>query len=87
MKILFNDRYLVSGEEAVHRGPHGDVPPHIRKEFVSIEYEEDDEDAFIKVFKDVDSARSNMAILMAEHVPPEVKIVAAQLLDIVKEVG
>ena len=86
MKIQFVNKNLMTGVVPIPRGPRGDVPPHVRKEFVRVEYEDEDEGIFMKVFKDEDSAKSNMAILMAEHVPPEIKIMAAQLLEIIKEV-
>ena len=67
-----------------HKGPGRPLPPHVRKELMHIEYEEDDWKALKTVFGDEDTAYAAAEII--REAPPEIQILAMQLINIIKEV-
>lgn len=72
-------------EPIAHRPPHP-VPPHIRKGMFSIQFDDNDWEIFKKVFVDEDEAAAAFGII--HGAPPEIQILAAQLLyQIEKEVA
>lgn len=64
--------------------PGHHVPPHMRKPAVQIEYDEQDWEALMTVFQDEDTALANAEII--QNAPPEIQILAVQLINIIKEV-
>lgn len=61
------------------------IPPHERKGLLYVEFDEVDRQIFYDVFKDADTAEANMKIVLKSF--PEMKILVAQLLMSIKEVG
>lgn len=67
---------------AHHPGPG--VPPHVRRSMFRIEFDEMDQAAFQEVFGDEDTAAAAMSILY--NAPPEIQVLALQLLHTIEEV-
>ena len=77
-----------------HRGGHplpphllggSPIPQHERRGLLYVEFDEVDRQIFYDVFKDADTAEANMKIVL--KAPPEMKILVAQVLMSIKEVG
>lgn len=66
-----------------HR-PGPEAPPHVRRRMFRIEFDEADQAAFQEVFGDEDTAAAAMDILF--NAPPEIQVLALQLLHIIEEV-
>ena len=66
-----------------HKSGHH-IPPHLRKPIVQIEYDEQDWQILMAVFHDEDTVLANVEII--QNAPPEIQILAAQLINIIKEV-
>ena len=66
-----------------HRGPAGPVPPHERKEMFRIEYDGEDLALLTDVFGDEDTAAAAMEVIM--EAPPEIQVLAVQLISIIRE--
>ena len=66
------------------RGEHP-IPPHERKNMMHIEFDESDYELFVKVFEDEDTAVAAMRII--HNAPPEVQILAVQLIKMIEEVA
>ena len=67
-----------------HKGPGRLIPPHERKALLHIEFEDDDWELLKNVFGDEDTAYAAAEIV--REAPPEIQILAMQLINIIKEV-
>lgn len=68
-----------------HREPVRHIPPHERKAMVHVEYDEQDWSLLSEIFGDEDTAVAAAAII--REAPPEIQILAVQLVNIIKEVA
>lgn len=66
------------------RGEHP-ISPHERKNMMHIEFDERDYELFMEVFEDEDTAVA--AIRIIHNAPPEVQILAVQLIKMIEEVA
>lgn len=66
------------------RGEHP-IPPHERKNMMHIDFDESDYELFMEVFEDEDTAVAAMRII--HNAPPEVQILAVQLIKMIEEVA
>lgn len=65
-----------------HKPPIGHIPPHARKAMVHIEFDEEDWTLLKAVFGDEDTAEAAVEII--RDAPPEIQILAIQLINIIK---
>lgn len=74
-------------EHATHEPlpPHAahHLPPHLRRERFRVNFDRTEWDVLYKVFGDEDTASAAARII--EFAPPEMQIVAFQLIDVIKE--
>lgn len=69
-----------------HRLPtRHNIPPHERKAMLHIEFDENDWRLLKEVFGDEDTAAAAVDII--KDAPPEIQILAVQLINIIKEVA
>ncbi len=68
-----------------HKGPAHHIPPHERKAMVRVEYDEQDWSLMKDIFGDEDTAAAAAAII--REAPPEIQILAVQLINFIKEVA
>ena len=69
-----------------HRLPtRHNIPPHERKAMLHIEFDENDWTLLKEVFGDEDTAAAAVDII--KDAPPEIQILAVQLINIIKEVA
>lgn len=61
------------------------IPPHERKNMMHIDFDESDYELFVEVFEDEDTAVAAMRII--HNAPPEVQILAVQLIKMIEEVA
>ena len=61
------------------------IPPHERKAMLHVEFEENDWVLLKEVFGDEDTAAAAVDII--RDAPPEIQILAVQLINIIKEVA
>lgn len=61
------------------------IPPHERKAMMHIEFDDNDWMLLKEVFGDEDSAVAAVDII--RNAPPEIQILAVQLINIIKEVA
>ena len=82
-----NDRVLEGGIHMIHehRGPERPIPPHERKALMYIEFDETDWVLLKKIFRDEDTASAAAKTIMGA--PPEIQVLAAQLMNIIGEVA
>ena len=88
MKILANgSREKEGGHHMMHehREPAHHIPPHERKAMVRVEYDEQDWSLMRDIFGDEDTAAAAAAII--REAPPEIQILAVQLINVIKEVA
>lgn len=88
MKILANgSREKEGGLHMMHehRGSAHHIPPHKRKAMVRVEYDEQDWSLMRDIFGDEDTAAAAAAII--REAPPEIQILAVQLINVIKEVA
>lgn len=90
MKMLINGNRKKEKEGRLHmthehREPAHHIPPHERKAMVHIEYDEEDWSLMRDIFWDEDTAAAAVAII--REAPPEIQILAVQLINIIKEVA
>lgn len=101
MMIISGDNNM-NGMNGVHRMPHErleamrpilpherlesmrPIPPHERKSLMNVEFDQSDWTVLKEVFGDEDTALAAAEIIKAA--PPEIQILAAQLIDIIEEV-
>lgn len=67
---------------AIHGRRHP-VPPHERKGMISLQFDEKDWQVFMNVFGNEDDAKAAMGII--HGAPPEIQILAAQLLTLIEK--
>ncbi len=67
-----------------HRGPERHMPPHERKALMHVELDEGDWTLLKEVFGDEDTAAAAAEII--REAPPEIQILAIQLMNIIEEV-
>lgn len=68
-----------------HRGPGRHIPPHERKTLIHIEFDEADWMLLKEVFGDEDTAIAASEII--REAPPEIQVLAIQLMNIIEEVA
>lgn len=68
-----------------HKGLGKHIPPHERKALMNVELEETDWVLLKKIFGDEDTALAAVAII--KDAPPEIQILAIQLINIIEEVA
>ena len=68
-----------------HRGSGRHIPPHERKVLMHIEFDEADWSLLKEVFGDEDTAMAAAEII--KEAPPEIQILAIQLMNIIEEVA
>lgn len=68
-----------------HKVPVKHIPPHERKAMVHIEFDEQDWALLVEAFGDDDTAAAAVEII--REAPPEIQILAIQLINIIKEVA
>lgn len=68
-----------------HKGLGRHMPPHERKVFMHIEFNEADWALLKEVFGDEDTALAAAEII--REAPPEIQILAIQLMNIIEEVA
>lgn len=81
-----NEKALEGGIHMMyeHRGPRRHIPPHERKALINVEFDEADWTLLKKVFGDEDTALAAAEII--REAPPEIQILAVQLMNIIEEV-
>lgn len=67
-----------------HRGISKHMPPHERKALMNVEFDEGDWSLLKQVFGDEDTAMAAIEIIKAA--PPEIQILAIQLMNIIEGV-
>lgn len=67
------------------REPRHHIPPHERKSMISIEFDEKDWKHMIEVFGDEDTASA--AVVIIKDAPPEIQVLAVQLMNMIEEVA
>lgn len=88
MKILANEsREKKEGLHMMHehKRPAHHIPPHERKATLCVEYDEQDWSLMRAIFGDEDTAAAAAAII--REAPPEIQILAVQLINVIKEVA
>ena len=89
MKIFAEKHEQVSetGAHMIHerRDPVRNIPPHERKSFMHVAFDETDWNLLRTVFGDEDTASAAAEIIM--EAPPEIQILAIQLINIIEEVA
>ncbi len=90
MKMFAEDRKTSEPRGGFHmlndrRGLEGHMPPHERKALMNIEFDEGDWELLKEVFGDEDTAVAASEII--REAPPEIQILAIQLMNIIEEVA
>lgn len=67
-----------------HIGPRRHIPPHERKTLMHVEFDDGDWGLLKEVFGDEDTALAAAEII--REAPPEIQILAIQLMNIIEEV-
>lgn len=67
------------------RGPSTPIPPHERKTLMHLEYTKTDWNLLLDVFEDEDTAMAALNII--RDAPPEIQILAVQLMNLIQEVA
>lgn len=82
-----NERIWEGGNRMIHkhRNHERHIPPHERKVLMHIEFDETDWALLKKVFGDEDTAMAAAEII--RDAPPEIQILAIQLINIIEEVA
>ena len=81
MKIREGEKIIMMRE---HRGPVRHMLPHERKALLHVEFDDKDWSLLQEVFGDEDTAMAAAEII--HEAPPEIQIVAYQLMNLIKEV-
>lgn len=89
MKVFTEDRKASGMRGGLHmmnehRGPERHMPPHERKALMHVEFDEGDWNLLKEVFGDEDTAVAAAEII--REAPPEIQILAIQLMNIIEEV-
>lgn len=61
------------------------IPPHERKALIHIDFSDNDMMLFKHIYGDEDEAAAAVQVLM--EAPPEIQILAAQLISLIEEVA
>ncbi len=77
------NRSFTVPSEHPHTSRH--IPPHERRSLMQVEFSESDWELLRKVFVDEDIALAAAEII--RDAPPEIQILAVQLMDIIEEVS
>lgn len=90
MKMFAEDRNTSRTRGDLHMlnkrmGPERHMPPHERKALMHIEFDEEDWSLLKAVFGDEDTAVAAAEII--REAPPEIQILAIQLMNIIEEVA
>lgn len=82
-----NERVLEGGIPMMHehKGPRRPIPPHERKALIHIDFDESDWTLLKEVFGDEDTAMAAAEII--REAPPEIQILAIQLMNMIEEVA
>lgn len=59
------------------------IPPHMRKAFIRAEFSEADWKLFQRIYEDTDEAAAAIQVLL--DAPPEIQILATQLIGLIEE--
>lgn len=80
-----NEKTMAGGHPMIceHRGPGRPIPPHERKTLVRIEFNEADWELLKDVFGDEDTVLAAAEVI--REAPPEIQILAVQLINIIEE--
>ncbi len=89
MKVFTEDRKASGMRGGLHmmnehRGTERHMPPHERKALMHVEFDEGDWNLLKEVFGDEDTAVAAAEII--REAPPEIQILAIQLMNIIEEV-
>lgn len=68
-----------------HKMPGRHIPPHERKTLMNIEFEQTDWELLREIFGDEDTALAAAEII--KEAPPEIQILAIQLINVIEEVA
>ena len=68
-----------------HNGLERHILPHERKSIIYVEYDEQDWVLLKEIFGDEDTTAA--AVTIIREAPPEIQILAVQLINIIKEVA
>lgn len=79
-KMMVGDYSL--HEHDIHRRP---IPPHERKAMMNVMFDENDCKLLNEIFGDEDTASAAAEII--KDAPPEIQILAIQLMNIIEEVA
>lgn len=90
MEIFTNhpDHHHENGELPMKKEPIGHkrpMPPHERRSLMQISFDQNDMKLLNTVFGDEDEAAAAAQVL--EDAPPEIKILAVQLMKLIEEVA
>ncbi len=88
MKVLADKMKLMNGGPSMpteHSHPSRHIPPHERRSLMQVEFTESDWEVLRKVFIDEDTASAAADII--RDAPPEIQILAVQLVNIIEEVA
>lgn len=82
-----NEGAIEGGLHMIHerKGPGGHIPPHERKSLMHVEFDEADRMLLKEIFGDEDTAHAAEAVI--KDAPPEVQVLAIQLMNIIEEVA
>lgn len=80
-----NEVRVVAHPVYVYDMPGRHIPPHERKALINVEFDESDWKLLNKIFGDEDTA--NAAAEIIKEAPPEIQILAIQLMNIIEEVA
>lgn len=84
-----NNHHINEGDSVpmmkAHKNPGKHIPPHEKKTLIHIEFSEEDIPLFKRIYGDEDEAAAAVHVLM--DAPPEIQILAVQLISLIKEVA
>ena len=82
----FKKEKMIGGLHMIHehRGSGRHIAPHERKALMRVEFDESDRVLLKEVFGDEDTAMAAAEII--SEAPPEIQILAIQLMNIIEEV-
>lgn len=88
MKILRENVRMSDNEGGFHmvnrhRDPERHIPPHERKALINVEFDKKDWELLKDIFGDEDTAAA--AAQIVKEAPPEIQILAIQLINMIEE--
>lgn len=78
-------REYVLPHASVRHGHRHPIPPHERRNMIYVEFDERDRIVFKEMFGDDDTAEAAISII--HNAPPEIQILAIQVLKMIEEVA